>query len=465
MSGKDTEAPAQRLWGGRFAGEPASELDRLNRSLPVDRRIWREDIAGSRAWAAALGRAGVLTEEEAAMLRDGLDRVAATLGAWGEREWAAAPDEDIHSLVERLLREEVGPVGGKLHTGRSRNDQVATGSRQWAIAAAARMDALLRDLQAALLAQAERHVDTVMPSYTHLQRAQPVSAAHWLLSHAWPLARDRQRLTDAGPRLAVLPLGSGAVAGCPYPVDRAWLQQELGFRAVSQNSIDAVADRDWVAELLFVAALSGVHLSRLAEDLILFASAEFGFVRLADRFSTGSSLMPQKRNPDALELARGRAGRLIGELAGLLGLLKGLPTGYNKDLQEDKPALFAAVDTLEVLLPAVTGTVQTLEIDRERCAAAVDAGMLATELADFLVRRGVPFREAHEHIGQLVRAAEERGCPLDQLPAHVYEQISPHFADEAHRPLFDPVAAVAARAGTGGTGAVREQIEALRARL
>jgi argininosuccinate lyase len=454
-----------RLWGGRFAAEPAPELDRLNRSLPVDRRLWREDVEGSRAWAAALGGAGVISAAEAASLCSGLDRVASRLVTWTEAEWASAPDEDIHSLVERLLREEVGAVAGKLHTGRSRNDQVATDTRLWAMHAAVALDSLLRDVQRALIEQAERHLDTVMPAYTHLQRAQPVSAAHWLLSHAWPLARDRERLTDAGHRVAVLPLGSGAIAGCPFPVDRVLLQETLGFRAVSQNSIDAVADRDWVAELLFVAALVGVHLSRLAEDLILFASAEFRFVRLSDRFSTGSSLMPQKRNPDALELARGKSGRLIGELMGMLTLLKGLPSGYNKDLQDDKVALFAAFDTLEMLLPAVAGTLRTLEFDVDRCAAAVDAPMLATELADFLVRQGVPFREAHEQVGHLVRAAEDRRCELDELPGSVFTGVSEHFGEADLRALFDARSALLARAGVGGTGAVREQLERLRSRL
>jgi argininosuccinate lyase len=454
-----------RLWGGRFAAEPAPELDRLNRSLPIDRRLWREDIAGSRAWATALGCAGVIGTDEASLLCQGLDSVAARLENWSEADWASAPDEDIHSLVERLLREEAGPVAGKLHTGRSRNDQVATDTRMWAMAAVVRLDLLLCNLQRALLEQAEQHVDTVMPAYTHLQRAQPVSAAHWLLSHAWPLMRDRERLADACERVAVLPLGSGAVSGCPFPVDRVLLQETLGFRSVSKNSIDAVADRDWVVELLFAISLAGVHLSRLAEDLILFASAEFRFVRLSDRFSTGSSLMPQKRNPDALELARGKAGRLIGELTGMLALLKGLPSGYNKDLQDDKTALFAAVDTLEVLLPAVSGTVRTLEIDAERCAAAVDAGMLATELADFLVRQGVPFREAHERVGQLVRAAEDRGCALDELPEEVFSEVSGHFAGAELGALFDARSALRARAGAGGTGAVGEQIEALRVSL
>lgn len=459
--------PALRLWGGRFAAEPAVEMDRLNRSLPVDRRLWREDVAGSQAWASAIAAAGVLTHAEWLALQAGLDRVAARLEGWSEDEWRAAPDEDVHSLVERLLYEEAGDVAGKLHTGRSRNDQVATDFRLWAMGAASRLDSALRDLQRALLEQAEKHRETVMPSYTHLQRAQPVSAAHWLLSHAWPLSRDRERLAQARDRVAVLPLGSGAIAGCPFDVDRVLLKETLGFHAVSANSVDAVADRDWVAELAFVAAMVGVHLSRLGEDLVLFSSAEFGFVRLSDRFSTGSSLMPQKRNPDAMELARGKAGRLIGHLTAILTVLKGLPSGYNKDLQEDKEALFDALDTLETLLPAVAGTVRTMEIDEARCGAAVDAAMLATDLADFLVKRGVPFREAHGTVGRLVRAAEELGCGVNELDASLFVRLSPHFEGADLGALFSPAAALAARAGTGGTApdAVAAQVAKLRALL
>ena len=452
--------PGARMWGGRFAAGPAPEMDRLNRSLPVDRRLWRQDVAGSRAWAAALGAAGVIDPTEAADLRAGLDAVEKRLEGWTDADWAAAPDEDVHTLVERLLGEEAGPVGGKLHTGRSRNDQVATDFRLWALEAAQAVEAGLRDVQAALVEQAQAHGETVMPAYTHLQRAQPVSAAHWLLSHAWPLERDRARLAEAlHHRVSVLPLGSGAIAGCPFPVDRVLLKESLGFRAVSPNSIDAVADRDWVAELLFVCSMAGVHLSRLAEDLIVFATSEFGFVRLSDQFSTGSSLMPQKRNPDALELARGKAGRLIGELTGFLALLKGLPSGYNKDLQDDKAALFSAFDALCDVLPAVAGTVRSMRIDAARCAAAVDSAMLATDVADFLVRRGVPFREAHGAVGKLVRAAEGLGCPLSALPRELFVQVSPEFADCDLEALFDARASVEARCATGGTAAASVQAQ------
>ena len=456
-----------RLWGGRFAGEPSAEMDRLNRSLPVDRRLWREDITGSQAWAAALSAAGVISAAEAAELSAGLDRVATRLAAWTISDWDAAPDEDIHSLVERLLREEVGDLAGKLHTGRSRNDQVATDSRLWALGAISRIDALLTDLVIVLLDQAEKQVETVMPSYTHLQRAQPISAAHWLLSHAWPLERDRARLRDALARVSVLPLGSGAIAGCPFPIDRELLRERLGFREISRNSIDAVADRDWLAELLFVAAMIGTHLSRLAEDLVLFASAEFGFVRFSDQYSTGSSLMPQKRNPDAMELARGKAGGLMGALVAMLTSLKGLPTGYNKDLQDDKATAFAAFDTLETLLPAVSGSIATLEIRAERCRAAVDPAMLATDVADFLVRAGIPFRTAHEMVGRLVRAAEEADTTIDRLSPEAFTDVSEAFAGADLARLFDPLVSLEARAGVGGTApaAVRDQIAELRRRV
>jgi argininosuccinate lyase len=326
----------------------------LNSSLSVDRRLWPEDIEGSRAWVQALLRAGVLDADEARTLDGGLRAVAARLN---EAFPADAVDEDIHSLVERLLYEEVGTVAGKLHTGRSRNDQVATDARLWAMRACARLERELGALQLALLEQAEQHVDTLMPAYTHLRRAQPVRAAHWLLAHFWALQRDRERLAAAVDRVAVLPLGSGAISGSGFAIDRTLLKELLGFRHVSPNSMDAVGDRDWICEILFVAAMTGTHLSRLAEDLIIFSSDEFRFIELPEAYTTGSSLMPQKRNPDGLELARGMAARSIGELAGALAMLKGTPTGYNKDFQEDKRLLFSAVDGLEALLPATRETV------------------------------------------------------------------------------------------------------------
>lgn len=464
--------PPAALWGGRFTEGPDAAVDRVNRSLPVDRSLWRQDIRGSQAWVEGLKGAGVLTAAEAETLREGLGSVASLLAGWSEADWDAAPDEDIHTLVERLLGEEVGPVAGKLHTGRSRNDQAATDTRLWTMEAVADLDRSIRELELALLEQAEAHVSTPMPSFTHLQPAQPVSVAHWLASHIWPLERDRARLADAAGRLSTLPLGSGAVAGCPFPIDREALARELGFRRVSENSMDAVADRDWVAELLFVASLLGTHLSRLAEDLVIFASPAFGFVRLSDAFSTGSSLMPQKRNPDALELARGKAGGLVGDLAGFLATLKGTPSGYNKDLQEDKSTLFRAVDTLGAVLPAVAGTVRTLEIDVGRCRAGLDPAMMATDLADALVEIGVPFREAHEVVGRLLLAAEESGRSLEKLGVADLRAVGVDLADVDLAAVdvtasLDPVRSMRRRAAAGGTapGRVEEQLAVLRDRL
>jgi argininosuccinate lyase len=416
-AGADSGAPAagahRRLWGGRFDGAPAATLDALNRSLAVDIRLWAEDVEASRAWAGALLRAGVLAEDEAAAVVTGLDRVASRIAA-GEASGAA--DEDVHSLIERLLYEEAGEVAGRLHTGRSRNDQVATSARLWALRASDRLEGELRALQGVLLESAEGAVDIVMPAYTHLRRAQPVRAAHWLLSHFWALQRDRDRLRDGRDRLAVLPLGSGAIAGTGFPVDRHSLADTLGFRAVSANSMDAVGDRDWICELLFGMALCGAHLSRLAEDLILYSTEEFGFLALPEAFTTGSSLLPQKRNPDGLELARGKAALLAADVTAALGLLKGLPTGYQKDLQEDKALLFRAFDALWLLLPATRETVRGMRLDPARCAAAAaDPALLATDLADELTRRGMPFREAHGRVGALVRAAETGGATLAEL--------------------------------------------------
>lgn len=472
VTGTDTEpapapapAPAaHRLWGGRYAAGPAPALEELNRSLPVDQRLWREDVRGSRAWVQALARAGVLTVAEARSLDTGLRRVAERLED-GAAE--AAPDEDIHTLVERLLYEEVGAVAGKLHTGRSRNDQVATDFRLWAIRAGERLDAELRALSAVLAAQAEETVDLVMPSYTHLRRAQPVRVSQWLLAHFWALDRDRQRLADALRRVATLPLGSGAIAGCAFPVDRTLLKELLGFRAVSPNSMDAVGDRDWVAELVFVAAMLGAHLSRLAEDVIVFSSEEFRFLRLPEAYTTGSSLMPQKRNPDGLELARGKAARLIGDVAGVLAMLKGIPSGYNKDLQEDKELLFGAFDTLFLTLPATRETIAGLVFDEGVLARAVeDDGLLATDLADELVRRGVPFREAHGAVGRLLRRADADGCALSALPDAAWADCHPAFL-AGPRPTLSAEASVEARRAAGGTAraAVVEQLAAARRAL
>jgi len=444
------------LWSGRIQGGMASEMVPLNRSLDVDGRLWWQDIRGSRAWARALAGAAVISSDEAAALLNGLDQVEARLWKGGFED---APDEDIHSLVERLLFEEVGAVAGKLHTGRSRNDQVATDLRLWGREATEELEDRLGRLLTALYGFAGSSIDLIMPGYTHLQQGQPVRAAHWALSHFWPLARDRARIRGARASSSVLPLGSGAIAGCPFPVDREAIRLELGFESISRNSMDAVSDRDWAAELLFAGALLGVHLSRLCEDLVIFSSMEFGFIRLGDGFSTGSSLMPQKRNPDVAELARGKSARLLGNLQGFLTLLKGLPTGYNRDLQEDKSLVFDTVDTLLLTLPAVAGAIETAAWREDRVQRAMDTQLLATDLADYLVRQGVPFRTSHEVIGALVRASEERGVPLAELPDEVFREAHGAFGSDV-REVFDWARSVDAREVPGGTArsAVEDQL-------
>lgn len=452
MSRDGGDAP---LWGGRFEQGMSTRMERLNLSLDVDQRLWREDVRGSVAWARALGGAGVLTAEEVERLTVGLARVAERI----ERDGLAdAPEEDIHSVVERMLREEVGDVAGKLHTGRSRNDQSATDTRLWGMAATARVREALVEVADALHGLAERGVDHPMPGYTHLQRAQPVRAAQWALAHLFAILRDLDRLRAAEEAASVLPLGSGALAGCPFPVDREALRAELGFRRVSESSLDAVSDRDWMCDLAYAGAMIGVHLSRLSEDLVLFTSAEFGFLRLSDEYSTGSSLMPQKRNPDVAELARGKSARLVGSLTSLLVLVKGLPTGYNRDLQEDKAPLFDTVDTLLLTLPAVAGALRTAEFRPEAMRDALDTVMLATDLADHLVRRGVPFRTAHETVGRLVRAAEREGVTLDALPPERLVAEDARFGDDP--PRLDWAASLESRDTDGGSSerAVRRQL-------
>jgi len=451
-------SPSHKLWGGRFAGGPAPALEAVNRSIGTDFRLWPFDIRLSKAWAVALWNAGVLTIDESRRIEAGLDAVAERFSA------GAAPlatDEDVHTMIDRLLHTEIGDVASKLHTGRSRNDQVSTATRLWCIDACDELDAAVRGLQHVMIRQASQHQQSLMPSYTHMQRAQPVSVAHWMLSHFWPLDRDRARLAAAARSAGVLPLGSGAVAGCAFPISRVLLKGSLGFSAISKNSIDAVADRDFIAELLFSLSLLGAHLSRLAEDLILYGSSEFGFVRFGDAYTTGSSMMPQKRNPDALELARASGARMLGDLTSLLATLKGLPSGYNKDLQEDKRALFDAVDGILLVLPAVAGTLDELTFDSTRMAAAISSTMMATDLADYLVGKGIAFREAHATVGSLVRKAEESGVELNELSMATFEAAHRAFESDV-REALSARASVDRREVEGGTGprAVRAQLEA-----
>ena len=453
-----------KLWGGRFSAETDALMRQLNDSIRFDIRLWEADICGSIAYAGALAAAGIITRREGAQLVRGLKAVRAEFAAGA---FVVQPgDEDIHTAVERRLKELIGDVAGKLHTGRSRNDQVATDMRLFCRAAIADLKSEIAYLQTALLTQAQAHVDTVMPGYTHLQRAQPITFAHWCLAYFWMLARDVDRLNDCAARVNVMPLGSGALAGNPFPIDRQALAAALGFAAISQNSLDAVSDRDFVAELLFDCALLGAHLSRLAEDLVIYSSAEFGFVTFSDAYSTGSSLMPQKKNPDAMELARAKSGRLVGNLVSVLTMLKGLPMTYDKDMQEDKEPLFDSLDTLALTLPVLAGAIGTLRVNADRMRAALDPAMLATDVAEYLVRRGVPFREAHHLAGRAVALSESKGARLDELSDADWQSISPRFGPDI-RDVFNVAQSVASRDVAGGTSprAVREQIRQARAWL
>ena len=452
------------LWGGRFCEPSDEDLRRLNDSIDFDHILYAEDIEGSMVYARALAQAGVLSAEEAEAIVEGLGQVTREFAC--DRFELAAGDEDIHTAVERRLIEIVGDVGGKLHTGRSRNDQVATDFRLWTMRAADRLHGELRQLQAAIISAAESHTETVMPGYTHMQPAQPITAAHWLMSFFWMLERDQERLRAAKKLMAACPLGSGALAGTPFAINREQIAADLGFDKPSENSLDAVSDRDFVADTLYAIAICATHLSRLAEDVLIYSSAAFGFIALDDRYSTGSSLMPQKRNADPMELLRGKSGRLIGNLTGFLTTLKGLPSGYNKDLQEDKEALFDSLETMHQLLPVVTATVGSLQIKAEAMAVALTEDLLATDLADYLVGKGVPFRQSHHIVGQVVRLAAERGVSLSQLPLSALRELSEHF-DEDIAQVFDYARSVARRNSYGGTApeAVRAQIARAKARI
>lgn len=449
------------LWGGRFSTKLNDQAWDLNSSLPVDQRMATQDVDGSIAWADAIHKAGILSDEEYEQIALGLDTIKAEFSS-GEFIFAPA-DEDIHTAVERRLSELVGTAAGKLHTGRSRNDQVATDFRLWMLGALPQLDAALKDLQSALVEQAEAAGEIVMPGYTHLQRAQPILLAHWWLSHYWPLERDRARLTDLIPRVSILPLGSGALAGTPVNVDRVAIAEALHFAEPAPNSLDAVSDRDFAAEFLFCTTLIGVHLSKLAEQIVLYTSAEFGFFELSDSYSTGSSLMPQKKNPDVFELTRGKAGTLLGLLTGLLATLKGLPSTYDKDLQEDKAAVFAAFDTLTIMLPVLAGALRTITAKPERMRAAIDSTMMATDLADYLVNKGIPFRETHAIAGKAVRAALESQLGLEQMPLEAYQALSPAFEADVYR-VFDPLSSIQKRNAIGGTSlqSVKNQIKKIK---
>ena len=452
------------LWGGRFTTDMNDRMSQLNDSISFDRRMYAADVDGSIAYAAALERAGLLSVEERDGLVAGLEKVREEFDR--DTFTIKAGDEDIHTAVERRLGEIVGSVAGKLHTGRSRNDQVTTDLRIHLRGEIAKLSDQVVAVQAAIIDSAEAHQDTIMPGYTHMQPAQPVLFSHWLMSYFWKFQRDRARLEDALRRIMICPLGAGALAGNPFDIDRQALAADLGFRAVAENSVDAVGDRDYVVELLAWAALLQTHLGSLAEDLIVWSSREFGFVDIDEAYSTGSSLMPQKKNPDSLELIRGKSGRIIGRLIGTLTMLKGLPSAYNKDMQEDKEAVFEVIDTLNVELPVAAAVIRTLKVNESRMSSALDESILATDLADYLVRKGVPFRESHHLVGRAVQEAENTGVPLSDLGLAEFRAIDPAFDGDLYQ-VFDCRRSVEARKTEGGTAPamVRAQIKKARVLL
>jgi argininosuccinate lyase len=462
----DSEAnpPAPvRLWGGRFESGPADALARLSVSVQFDWRLAQYDLLASAAHARVLHKAGLLTDTELARMLGALEELGRACKAGRFRPSAA--DEDVHTALERGLLEQIGALGGKLRAGRSRNDQIATDLRLYLRDHARLVTARLVELEQALLAQAERHLGTPAPGMTHLQHAQPVLLAHHLLAHVQAFSRDASRMRDWDRRAAVSPLGAGALAGSSLAIDPEAVAAELGFESAAENSMDAVSDRDFAAEFCFVAVLLGVHLSRLGEEVVLWSSHEFGWAEIDDAYATGSSIMPQKKNPDVAELARGKAGRLIGDLTALLTTLKGLPLTYNRDLQEDKEPVFDAVDTLLVVLPAMAGLVGSLRFHAERMAATAAAGYaLATELAELLVRRGTPFRDAHEIVGHLVVWCQVHDCELADVSDSDLAKVSPLLTPDV-RAVLTTEGALAARSSRGGTAPVRVGEQLARARL
>ncbi|MBW0470744.1 hypothetical protein O181_010459 [Austropuccinia psidii MF-1] len=458
------KAPARKLWGGRFTGATDPLMHQFNQSLGYDQRMFKADIRGSQAYAIALHASGILASSELKLIREGLDEV---LLEWESSGFVPIDsDEDIHTANERRLAEKIGATAGKLHTGRSRNDQVATDMRLWLMEECTKLLRYLESFIQVIVGRAEKEIDVLMPGYTHLQRAQPIRWSHFLMSHATSFLSDLDRLKDLFPRIAVLPLGSGPLAGNPFNIDRELLLKELGFKSLSINSMNGVSDRDFVAEFLFWATMTMVHISRFAEDLIIYSSSEFGYITLSDAYSTGSSIMPQKKNPDSLELLRGKSGRTCGQLTGFLMTYKGLPATYNKDLQEDKEPLFDAADTLSASIQIFEGVIATLNINDQAMKAALTPEMLATDLAEYLVRKGIPFRETHHISGSAVRLAEQNKISLAQLTLEQYQSLSTHFAADVFE-VFDFEKSVERKDVAGGTSkrAVQMQINQVTGRL
>jgi argininosuccinate lyase len=456
----DSSNDVKPLWSGRFETAPDAAMLRFSTSLPIDSRLWRYDIAGSMAHVQMLGTQQIIPQDEAEAIRAGLQNVAADIET-GHIKFENAPDEDIHSFVERHLTEKLGPVAGKLHTARSRNDQIALDVRLYLRDAIRAAQTEIRALQSALIAQAEANFETILPGYTHLQRAQPVLLSHHLLAYFWMLQRDFERLDEAFVRADVLPLGAAALAGTTFPIDRHMVAKELGFARVSENSLDTVADRDHLIESVSALSLVALHLSRLGEELVLWSAPEFGFCRLDDRFSTGSSIMPQKRNPDSMELVRGKSARVLGDLTSLWTLVKGLPLTYNRDLQEDKEPLFDAFDTVLASLQITRGVIETTIFNADKMKSVAGGGFAtATDVADYLVRKGVPFREAHEITGAAVRVCENSSRELWDLSLEEWLSLDARF-DESVFEAVKVEGSVAGRNSYGGTSPlrVREQLE------
>ncbi len=460
----DSKSGSNAMWGGRFAEGPSAIMREINASIPFDKALWRQDIAASKAHVAMLGAQGIVSAEDAATISAGLDSVAAEYAATGVPEnWDL---EDIHMTTESRLAELIGPVAGRLHTARSRNDQVATDFRLWVRDACDAADAGLAALQAALVTRAGEHAASIMPGFTHLQTAQPVTLGHHLMAYYEMARRDRSRFADARARMNQSPLGSAALAGTGFPIDRHATASALGFDGPTANSLDSVSDRDFALDYLMAAAQTALHLSRLAEEFIIWASQPFGFVRLPDSLSTGSSIMPQKKNPDAAELVRGHAGRIIGSLTSLMITMKGLPLAYSKDMQDDKPPVFEAAGLLTLCLAAMTGMVAETTFRTDRMRAAAELGYAtATDLADWLVRQAnIPFREAHHITGAAVKLAESRGVALDQLPLDDLQAIDARIDERVYAAL-SVEASVAARASHGGTAPDQVRLRVAEARM
>jgi argininosuccinate lyase len=452
----------EKVWGGRFRGGIDELVDRFNASISFDQRLYAQDIEGSMAHCRMLAKQGIITEDDAARMVDALAEVKRKMDR-GEVTFDTA-HEDIHTLVEKSLVEKIGPLGEKLHTGRSRNDQVSLDVRLYVRDAIHRVDELIREMQGSLITLAEEHVDLIMPGYTHLQRAQPVLVAHYLLAYVEMMKRDRQRFQENLRRVNILPLGSGALAGSTFDLDREMVAAELGFDAISDNSMDAVSDRDFVLEFLFASSVLMMHLSRLSEEIVIWSSQEFGFINLPDAFCTGSSMMPQKKNPDIPELIRGKTGRVYGHLMGVLTTMKGLPLTYNKDMQEDKEALFDTVDTVEPCLIVITRLLNAIAFDGERMKRAVEEGYLvATDLADYLVRKEMTFRQAHETVGKMVLFALDQKKELNQLTLKEMKSFARRIEEDVYDWL-DPAACIKRRNLPGGTGpeVVRMSLERAR---